>query len=91
MLVSPARGAVFSISPGVPRDRQRIAIAAQAGADVTKLTIYVDGEPLATFAAPPYRAFWTLAPGPHHALVEAQGQDGKLWKSAEVEFIVQGH
>ncbi len=90
-LLTPAPGTVFSISPGIPRDRQRIALQAQAGADAAKLTIYLDGKPLATFSAPPYRAFWPLAPGAHRALVEAQDERGKVRRSVEVEFVVEGH
>ncbi|HEX9372188.1 MAG TPA: hypothetical protein VF897_14330, partial [Roseiflexaceae bacterium] len=90
-LLTPAPGTVFSISPGIPRDRQRIVLQAQAGADAAKLTIYLDGKPLATFSAPPYRAFWPLAPGAHRALVEAQDERGKVRRSVEVEFVVEGH
>jgi 1A family penicillin-binding protein len=88
-LLSPAPGAVFSISPGIPREKQRIAIQAQAGADVAKLTILVDGKPLASFDAPPYCAFWTLAPGAHQAAVELQDEHGAVRRGEAVEFVVQ--
>jgi 1A family penicillin-binding protein len=87
-LLSPAPGAVFAISPGIPRERQRIAIAVQAGGDAAKLTIYLDGQPLAALSGPPYRAFWPLAPGAHRAWVETQDEHGRIRRSAEVEFVV---
>lgn len=88
-LVSPAPGAVFALSPGVPPERQRVELLARAGADVVGLTILVDGRPLATFDGPPYRAFWTLAPGAHRAAVEARDAAGKLWRGDDVEFFVE--
>jgi membrane carboxypeptidase/penicillin-binding protein PbpC len=87
-LLSPAPGAVFAISPGIPRERQQITVAAQAGGDADRLTIYLDDQPLATLAGPPYRAFWQLAPGTHRAWVETLDQSGKTRRSAEVEFVV---
>jgi 1A family penicillin-binding protein len=89
LLISPAPGTVFSISPGIPRKKQRIALQAQAGADVAKLTILVDDQPLASFDAPPYRAFWTLAPGNHRAVVAVQDAHGTIRRSEAVEFAVQ--
>jgi hypothetical protein len=90
VLLTPAPGAVFAISPGVPRERQQIELKARAGADVTKLTLLVDGRALAVFDGPPYRAFWQLAPGIHHARVEATDAQGKVWRSETVEFVVEG-
>src|SRR5262249_42646796 len=89
-LVAPAPGAVFAISPGVPLERQQVEFKARAGADVTNLTIYVDGQPLAAFARPPYRAFWQLAPGAHHASGSVTDEHGKQWRSAVIEFVVEG-
>ena len=87
-LLTPAPGAAFTISPGIPRDRQQIELRARAGADVAELTIVVDGQPVATLAGPPYRAFWQLAPGRHSALVETRDAQGRVRRSEPVEFIV---
>jgi hypothetical protein len=89
-LIAPPPGAVFAISPGVPLERQQVEFKARAGADVASLTIYVDGQLLAAFAGPPYRAFWQLAPGAHHASVSVTDEHGKEWRSAVVEFVVEG-
>jgi 1A family penicillin-binding protein len=89
-LLTPAPGTVFAISPGVPRERQQIELNARAGADVAKLTLLVDGQPLAVFDGPPYRAFWPLAPGTHRARVETTDAQGKVLRSATVEFVVEG-
>jgi 1A family penicillin-binding protein len=87
-LLAPAPGAAFTISPGIPRDRQQIELRARAGADVAELTIVVDGRPLATFAGPPYRAFWQLTPGSHRALVETRDAQGRVRRSEEIAFVV---
>jgi membrane peptidoglycan carboxypeptidase len=89
-LLSPTPGAVFAISPGVPRERQQIELQARAGADVARLTLLVDGQPLAVFDGPPYRAFWQLAPGKHRARVETTDPQGNVSSSATVEFVVEG-
>jgi membrane peptidoglycan carboxypeptidase len=89
-LLTPAPGAVFALSPGVPLARQQIELIARAGADVAKLTLLVDGQPLAVFDGPPFRAFWPLAPGVHRAQVETTDAQGKRWRSAIVEFVVEG-
>ena len=81
---------MFALSPGVPRARQQIELNARAGADVAKLTLLVDGRPLAVFDGPPYRAFWQLAPGAHRARVETTDAQGQVARSATVEFVVEG-
>jgi 1A family penicillin-binding protein len=88
-LIAPAPGAVFAISPGVPLARQQVELKARAGGEVARLTILVDGQPLAAFEGPPYRAFWQLAPGAHRASVAVTDSQGKQWRSPEVSFEVQ--
>ncbi len=82
-LISPANGATYRISAGVPAERQQIAIQAIGGGTNSPLSIVIDGEPVAELSGPPYRAFWRLAPGEHRAWVEAGGA-----RSAEVRFTV---
>lgn len=89
-LLTPAPGSVFSLSPGVPRARQQIELNARAGTDVAKLTLLIDGQPLAVFDRPPYRAFWPLAPGVHRARVETIDAQGQVLRSTTVEFVVEG-
>jgi membrane carboxypeptidase/penicillin-binding protein PbpC len=88
-LLAPVPGAVFAVSPGVPRERQQIQLTARAGPDAAQLTIYVDDQPLVAFDKPPYRAFWPLVPGPHRAMVEATDEHGKIWRSSVIEFVVE--
>ncbi|HEY0602746.1 MAG TPA: transglycosylase domain-containing protein [Herpetosiphonaceae bacterium] len=89
VLSSPVSGSIFSLSAGIPAERQQIEIQARAGGDVANLTIYVDDAPLATFSGPPYRAFWQLTPGLHRAHVVTTDRQGNRRTSEHVEFIVQ--
>ena len=75
IITSPHQGSVYRLDPTLPRADQRIEIAARAsdGVSVASLTLYVDEEPLATIAAPPYRFLWPLAPGEH--TIAAVGYD----------------
>jgi hypothetical protein len=88
-LLTPAPGAVFAISPGVPRERQQIELKARAGSAAEQLTFVVDGQPLATLDRPPYRAFWPLAPGVHRARVDTTDLNGQIMHGATVEFVVE--
>jgi membrane carboxypeptidase/penicillin-binding protein PbpC len=89
-LVSPAPGAVFALNAAVPRERQRIALEARAGAPGAQVTILIDGAAVAQFAAPPYRTLWPLEPGEHRASVEVRDAEGRVWRSDEHVFTVTG-
>jgi membrane peptidoglycan carboxypeptidase len=89
-IVSPARGAIFALSPGVPLARQRLEIAAQGGDSVVHLTIFVDDLALASFSGPPYRAFWALTPGQHTISIKAQDRQGRVIQSEPSLFSVEG-
>ncbi|MBV9789941.1 MAG: PBP1A family penicillin-binding protein, partial [Chloroflexi bacterium] len=89
VLSSPVSGSIFSLSRGIPTERQQIEIQARAGGDIASLTIYIDGAPLATFSGPPYRAFWPLTPGLHRAHVVTKDRQGSQRISEQVEFVVQ--
>jgi len=48
----------------------------------------VDGEPLASFAAPPYRALWPLAPGGHTITAIGYDPAGNKLESQSVHITV---
>ena len=88
-IIAPAPGAVFLISPGVPRTSQRVEIKARAGEAAEQVTFLVDGQPIAVLDAPPYRAFWPLAPGRHRAEVVVADANGRETRGEPIEFVVQ--
>ena len=89
MAAHPGAGRDLRHQPGVPADRQRIVLEAAAGPDAARVTILVDGAPVATFAAPPYRALWPLAPGVHTAAVETEDRSGRLTRGLDITFVVE--
>ncbi len=90
IITSPHEGSVYRLDPALPREDQRIEIAARAGDEVNpaSVTIYVDEEPLVSFAAPPYRVMWPLAPGDHVITVIGLDADGNRLESEPVHITV---
>ena len=90
IITSPHQGSVYRLDAALPRDDQRIEVAARAGEGVrvASLTLYVDGEVLVSFAAPPYRVMWPLEPGEH--VITAVGHDsgGNRLESEPVRIAV---
>jgi len=86
----PAENSTFALSPRIPVDQQRLAIAAQVDGlqEIASLDLKVDGRTIATLSRPPYRASWTLAEGDHEARAEARGADGRVTASQAVRFKV---
>lgn len=87
-MLHPAPGARFALTPAVPRERQHIALQARAGSNTTRLTIVVDGEPVATCNDSSCKAFWPLLPGTHHAHAVAHDGQGDTLESEPVVFHV---
>ena len=89
-ITSPHQGSVYRLDPSLPREAQRIEIAALAreGVILARVILYVDGEPLASFDAPPYRVMWPLELGEH--IIAAVGSDsaGNRLESEPVRIVV---
>ena len=90
IITSPHQGSVYSLDPALPREDQRIEVAARAGdgVRVASLTLYVDEGPLANFAAPPYRAMWPLAAGEHTIIAIGYDTAGDRLESQPVHITV---
>jgi membrane peptidoglycan carboxypeptidase len=88
---SPDAGAVYRLDPTLPRDAQRILVAAHLGMarSLERVTLLVDGQPLADFGTPPYEAWWQLEAGRHAFSAEGVDPGGKRIKSSEVWVEVQ--
>jgi hypothetical protein len=78
------------LDPTLPRDDQKIEIAARPSDEVqvTRLTIYVDEEPLASIGASPYRTLWPLAPGEHTIAAIGYDTAGNRLESQPVHITV---
>ena len=90
IITSPHEGSIYRLDPALPRDDQRIEIAAWASDEVSvaELTFYVDEEPLVSFATPPYRALWPLASGEHIVVVGGYDPAGNRLESQPVHITV---
>ncbi|MBI4789219.1 MAG: PBP1A family penicillin-binding protein [Chloroflexi bacterium] len=90
-ITSPAPNSVFSPSPQIPAELQRIEIAARLNTPniVGNVSLLVDGQPIATFTRAPYRALWQLAAGEHTAQAVGVDADGQRVESDVVRFVVE--
>jgi penicillin-binding protein 1C len=90
VMTAPDQGAAYQIDRTLPRQAQRIVVAARPGVGtvLSQLTLYVDGRPLATFLVPPYQTYWTLEPGNHAFWAEALDGQGQGLRSASVSLEV---
>jgi penicillin-binding protein 1C len=88
-IISPAMGSVFILAAGYSQDSQRILFEAIGEPGLSQLVIYVDGKPLASFSAAPFKAWWTLTPGEHKAWVSAIRLNGERIQSEVITFTVK--
>ncbi|HIP95668.1 MAG TPA: penicillin-binding protein, partial [Anaerolineae bacterium] len=89
-ITSPDPNSVFRLSPSLPAEAQRILVAARPtdGVSVARMTLYVDGQPLAELAAPPYRAWWSLREGLHRITALGYDVEGNRLESEAVVIEV---
>jgi 1A family penicillin-binding protein len=88
---SPDAGSVYVLDGSLPRDAQRIEVAAYPAASVSlrEVTLLVDGQPLAQFSTPPYKALWQLEPGAHLFWAIGFGPDGAQISSNQIRIEVR--
>jgi hypothetical protein len=91
-LTHPDSGTVYQISPVTPLETQRIPVSARPGDGVqlAQLTLWVDGELIATFSEPlpAASALWTLEPGTHTFIARGVDQNGRELASPPVTITV---
>ena len=77
VIVSPPRGQIALLLPGVPPEKQELALTAEAPAGVGELSWFVNGA-LVGSAPSSERVWWTPTEGHHEILVSApNGQSAK--------------
>ena len=89
-IVSPFQMDRYRISGALPVEDQRIMIEARPGGQgsFVQVSIYVDDEPLESFARPPYRLWWQLQPGEHRIHAVGDTADGNETVSEVISVIV---
>jgi penicillin-binding protein 1C len=88
LLTSPTPNTTYHITADLNLSSQQLEVDADANQVFSKVTIYVDGNPLATFSNPPYQTWWTLSAGDHSFWVEGVNVNGETVKSAVVNITV---
>lgn len=88
MLLSPASGGVYRLSPSVEAQAQRIRLEAVSPAQLVQVTLWVDGQLVSRLDSAPYQAWWVLSPGLHRAWAQARLPDGQEITSPVVSFTV---
>ena len=87
-LLSPRPNTAYRIDPNFDPASQQIQIEVAAGQGISQVTIWADGNLLATFSSPPYQAWWTLSAGEHRFWAEGMDANGQRVKSEIVTIIV---
>ena len=91
VLTSPAKAAIYQISPDLPLALQKVEVATAASGlgNQGRVELRVDGAVLASFDAPPYDSTWQLVPGPHHFQATAVDSTGNVAASDEADITVE--
>ncbi|MCA9936710.1 MAG: hypothetical protein KC415_22400, partial [Anaerolineales bacterium] len=88
-MAAPDAQTLYRLSPTLPPEAQRLRVeAVAASADLREVTLWLDGEPLATLTAPPYEAWWPLAVGEHEVWATAVTLQGEAVRGTAVTFTV---
>jgi penicillin-binding protein 1C len=88
VLLSPASGGTFRLSPTIATDAQRILLEAAADIKLSQVAFWVDEVQVSRLDEAPYQAWWTLTPGVHRAWAEGILPDGRRVASPVVSFTV---
>jgi 1A family penicillin-binding protein len=87
-LISPDQNTTYRLSPTLPASAQQLHFEAVSTANLRRITIWLDGQPLAEVAEPPYDLWWPLAVGTHTVWAEGMLADGSTVASEPVTFKV---
>jgi hypothetical protein len=87
-LLEPDPYTTFRLSPLLPLESQRIRLTVGAPPGTQAVTYVLDGEPLATVAAPPWDYWWALTPGEHELVAQATLADGETQSTSPLPFAV---
>jgi penicillin-binding protein 1C len=88
LLVSPSPNTTYRITPKLDLSAQQLSVEAVASRSFSKVTIYVDGNPLQTFSSTPYQTWWTLSAGNHQFWVEGMNANNATVTSNAVNIVV---
>jgi membrane carboxypeptidase/penicillin-binding protein PbpC len=88
ILLSPHPNTTYRIDPNFAPASQQLRIEVAAGGQVSQVTLWMDGNLLATLSAPPYQAWWSLSAGEHQFWAQGVNVNGEVIKSDVVTINV---
>jgi penicillin-binding protein 1C len=88
LLISPSPNSTYRIAPDFDPSAQQLAVEAVAGQGFSQVTLWADGQLLATLSKPPYQAWWTLSPGEHRFWAQGVTSNGETVTSESITIDV---
>jgi len=87
-LLSPHPNTTYRLDPNFNQSAQQLLMEAAAGQGITDVTLWVDGNLLATPDAAPYQVWWPLAAGEHRFWAQGVTAAGEILMSEVVTITV---
>lgn len=89
-MISPADHSVYRLASNLDPASQRIHLTAASQATFSQVSIWLDGQEVASFdGLPPYESWVELTPGEHQVWAEGTLADGHSVESQRVSFTVE--
>ena len=88
VLLTPHPNSTYRMDSNFDPAAQQIQIQVAVGAEISNVTIWLDGNALTTLSSPPYQTWWTLSAGEHRFWVEGVSTTGGIIKSDVVTISV---
>ena len=87
-LLSPRPNTTYRFDPNFDQSAQQLLVEAVAGQGITDVTLWVNGNLLATLEAAPYQAWWPLTVGEHRFQAQSVTSTGETVTSDVVTITV---
>ena len=87
-LLSPHPNTTYRLDPNFNHSAQQLLVEAAAGQGVMDVTLWVDGNLLATFDTTPYQTWWPLAVGEHRFWAQGNTATGEAVTSEVIAITV---
>lgn len=88
-LISPRPNTTYQLTTDVSQSVQQLQVQAVVGQGFAKVNLWVDGKLLATFAGPPYTAWWSLSVGKHTFRVDGVTSTNETVTGPSIEITVE--
>lgn len=88
-IVTPAVGSIYRFNTGGDPSAQQLHIEAAGDPGLRQVTIWIDGEAVATIDQPPYEIWWPLKVGVHQVWAVGVNPDGTTVTSPQVTFEIR--